>query len=144
LHYVLLFRYRKLNWHPNIPHIEQQSHVTQMNFFSYRLFLQNNEFSIIPHRGILFHEFIVDAWVITEQVCSQWIQTNQGILGAKVYQGLVDTIKDIANEKTDLQILVNVLYYLHHFQAMLTICLKIFKILWQLLAISNISTYFKL
>jgi len=51
----------------------------------------------------LFHEFIINAWVVMEQAHLWWIQTNQGTLRANVYKGLVDTIGDVANEDIDLQ-----------------------------------------
>ncbi|CAG8825087.1 8596_t:CDS:2, partial [Gigaspora rosea] len=68
----------------NIPHL------TQLDFYSFRLFQQHNEFSTILHDGKLFQKFIVDAWAATEQNRLRFLRLNQDILRADAYQGLTD------------------------------------------------------
>ncbi|CAG8623234.1 15423_t:CDS:2 [Acaulospora morrowiae] len=111
LHYVLLFPYGELGWHEGLRHAltdteEQQlnnqnkhSHLTQMNFYSFRIFLCNTELSMILRDGKLLHEFMVDTWAATEQNRLRYLYMNQDILRADIYQGLADAAENITNGK---------------------------------------------
>jgi len=69
-----------------------------------------------------------------------WILSNQGMLRVDVYQGLVDTIGDDANDEIDLRNLGRHVILPSSFFGS-TRMLEIFKILWQLFTISNVQTY---
>jgi len=74
--HVLLFPCGEFGWYSNIPHVTfgaRQTYVTQMEFFSYRLFSRINESSTILRVGKSTHEFIVDAWATTEQTRLCWV-----------------------------------------------------------------------
>ncbi|CAG8740370.1 20509_t:CDS:2, partial [Gigaspora rosea] len=114
LHYVLLFPYSELGWHSELQqivfdkfgqHAKDQSNapcLTQMDFYSFRLFSRHAEFSTIPRGGKLFQEFLVNAWASTEQNQLRYLHNNQATLRANVYQGLADTIGSAANEEINL------------------------------------------
>ena len=73
LHYVLLFPYGELGWEPQLKQWDvlrgqpTNDHLTQLQFYSYRLFEWSTEYSTILRAGKLFQEFLVDAWASTEQ-----------------------------------------------------------------------------
>ncbi len=50
----------------------------------------------------LFHEFVVDVWVVIEQGQLHWVGMNLMTLRIDVYQGLIDTIGDVVNEEIEL------------------------------------------
>jgi len=89
LHYVLLFPRGELGWHWNIP-IREGVHnanagnhnanagnqedpqestktVSQINYYAYRLFQRQGEYSSILLGGKLLQEYIVDSWAASEQ-----------------------------------------------------------------------------
>ncbi|CAG8811364.1 23626_t:CDS:1, partial [Cetraspora pellucida] len=114
LHYVLFFSYGELGWQDELRQvvvddngrtIEDQSNapcLTQMDFYSFRLFSRHTEFSSILHGGKLLQEFMVDAWAVTEQNRLRFLCINQGVLRADIYQGLMDAIGAIANTEINL------------------------------------------
>ncbi|KAG5550191.1 hypothetical protein RHGRI_015221 [Rhododendron griersonianum] len=96
LHYVLLFPRGELGWEPEMRHWDVQSkqytdkRLTQMEFYSFRLFQRNSEYSTILRAGKLFQEFIVDAWAATEQNRLNFHRLNQGKIRSELYQDLAD------------------------------------------------------
>ena len=103
LHYVLLFPTGQLGWHRRMlradaednaggnqndeenPLMEEaptqkQKYVTQMEWFSYRLFPRIEQSQHIFRAGELLQEFIVDAWALTEQSRLNWVKFNQAKL----------------------------------------------------------------
>ena len=70
LHYVLLFPFGELGWDDtliywdvsrNAPTIGSRNKLTMMDYYSYRLFRRENEYSTILRDQNLFQELIVDA-----------------------------------------------------------------------------------
>ncbi|XP_052200448.1 uncharacterized protein LOC127806909 isoform X1 [Diospyros lotus] len=100
LHYVLLFPYGELGWEPELKLWNVQydrpstDRLTQMDFYSYRLFERSTEYSTILRGGKLFQEFLVDAWAATEQNRLTYYKLNQGKLRAELYQELSDMDPD--------------------------------------------------
>ncbi|KAF7140271.1 hypothetical protein RHSIM_Rhsim06G0045600 [Rhododendron simsii] len=96
LHYVLLFPRGELGWEPEMRHWDVRSkqytdkRLTQMEFYSFRLFQRNSEYSTILRAGKLFQEFIVDAWAATEQNRLNFHRMNQGKIRSELYQDLAD------------------------------------------------------
>lgn len=96
LHYVLLFPHEDLGWHPEMKHWDEQlkqytnDRLTQMEFYSHRLFQRPSEYSTILRAGKLFQEFIVDAWAATEQNRLSYYRHNQGEIRGELYQDLTD------------------------------------------------------
>ncbi|CAG8631414.1 12112_t:CDS:2, partial [Cetraspora pellucida] len=76
--------------------------LTQLEFYTFRLFSRHNEFSTILHGGKLFQEFIVDAWAVTEQNRLRFLRMNQNTLRADLYQGLTDIVENNSNEELSL------------------------------------------
>ncbi|CAG8596297.1 26066_t:CDS:2, partial [Gigaspora rosea] len=86
-------------------HAEDQSNalrLTQMDFYSFRLFSCHAEFSTILRDRKLFQEFLVDTWASTEQNRLRYLRNNQATLRADMYQGLADTIGSTTNEEINL------------------------------------------
>ena len=100
LHYVLLLPYGELGWEPEIRQwdVKHNRHttmrLTQMQFYSYRLFERPTEYSSILRAGKLFQEFLVDAWAATEQNRLTYFRLNQRKLRVELYQGLTDVVAD--------------------------------------------------
>ena len=96
LHYVLLFPHGELGWHPEMKlwdvrrFQEQDDRLTQLNYYGYRLFKRDSEYSTILKGGKLFQEFIVDSWASTEQNRLTYYRLNQGRLRAELYKDLND------------------------------------------------------
>ncbi|KAG0574270.1 hypothetical protein KC19_VG249600 [Ceratodon purpureus] len=103
LHYVLLFPFGELGWHEGLTHSNGEGRLTQREYFAFRLFPQNSEFSTILCGGKLFQQFIVDAWAATEQNRLNYIQMNQSDLCADLYQGLPDALQDDGERNMNLE-----------------------------------------
>ncbi|CAG8691731.1 12316_t:CDS:2, partial [Cetraspora pellucida] len=101
----------QLGWHPDLHHTpinmqgqspKNQSNIlrlTQLEFYTFRLFPRHNEFSTILHGGKLFQEFIVNTWAVTEQNRLRFLCMNQNTLRADLYQGLTDIVGNNSNEE---------------------------------------------
>lgn len=103
LHYVLLFPYGELGWEPELKKWDvnhkrpSNDRLTQMQFYSYRIFERPTEYSTILRVGKLFQEFIVDAWAATEQNRLAFYKLNQEKLRCELYQDLNDIGPDDLN-----------------------------------------------
>ncbi|KAG5517186.1 hypothetical protein RHGRI_037823 [Rhododendron griersonianum] len=96
LHYVMLFPHGELGWEPEMKQWDVKNNrpaaerLTQMDFYSYRLFERTTEYSTILRGGKLFQEFLVDAWAATEQNRLTYYKLNQARLRSSLYQDLTD------------------------------------------------------
>lgn len=96
LHYVLLFPRGELGWEPGLKQWDKRHNqpsserMTQMQYYSYRLFERLTEYSTILRGGKLFQEYLVDAWASTEQNRLTYYKLNQGKLRVELYQDLRD------------------------------------------------------
>ncbi|KAG5565923.1 hypothetical protein RHGRI_001745 [Rhododendron griersonianum] len=103
LHYVLLFPHGELGWEPKMKQWDVKNNqlaavrLTQMDFYSYRLFERHTEYSTILRGGKLFQEFLVDAWAATEQNRLTYYNLNQARLCSSLYQDLTDIGPDGLN-----------------------------------------------
>ena len=68
--------------------------LTQMQYYSYRLFERPTEYSSILRAGKLFQEFLVDAWAATEQNRLTYFRLSQRKLRVELYQGLTYVAAD--------------------------------------------------
>ncbi|PIA51519.1 hypothetical protein AQUCO_01100400v1 [Aquilegia coerulea] len=104
-HYVLLFPTGDLGWSTDMKHWdvknkryftvtgkEKKNRLTQLQYFCYRLFERTTEYSALFRAGLLFQQFIVDAWASYEQNRLYWIRTHQADLRCDVYSGLTDIV----------------------------------------------------
>ncbi|PIA29092.1 hypothetical protein AQUCO_06300048v1 [Aquilegia coerulea] len=104
-HYVLLFPTGDLGWSTDIKHWdvkneryftvtgkEKKNRLTQLQYFCNRLFERMTEYSALFRAGLLFQQFIVDAWASYEQNRLYWIRTHQADLRCDVYSGLTDIV----------------------------------------------------
>ncbi|KAI8531250.1 hypothetical protein RHMOL_Rhmol11G0122300 [Rhododendron molle] len=93
LHYVLLFPHGELGWEPEMKKWDVKNNrptavrLTQMEYYSHRLFERRTEYSTILRGGKLFQEFLVDAWAATEQNRLTYYKLNQmlGETGKSLY-----------------------------------------------------------
>ena len=101
LHYVLLFPFGTPGWTYDIPliyvpqetnNIAKEKHVTQAQYYSFRLHTRDTEFPILQHGGRLFQQYICDVWVSIDQNRLRWIENNQTHLRAALYSGLEDAV----------------------------------------------------
>ncbi|KAI8557126.1 hypothetical protein RHMOL_Rhmol05G0311100 [Rhododendron molle] len=96
LHYVLLFPQGELGWGPDFKQWDVSNdeastdRLTQLQFYSHRLFERRIEYSTILRGGKLFQEFLVDAWASTEQNRLTFYKMNQGKLRVELYKELKD------------------------------------------------------
>ncbi|XP_026436150.1 uncharacterized protein LOC113334013 [Papaver somniferum] len=71
LHYVLLFPFGELGWSPTLRHWDAavntytNTKLSQIEYYSYRIFERRSDYSTILRAGKLFQEFLVDAWSAT-------------------------------------------------------------------------------
>src|SRR6266478_1378120 len=73
-------------------HYQAQHHISQREFFAYRLFQHMGETDHIFRAGRLFQQFMCDAWAAAEQSNLRWIENNQRKIRSDLYQGLVDAV----------------------------------------------------
>ncbi|PIA53922.1 hypothetical protein AQUCO_00900472v1 [Aquilegia coerulea] len=78
-HYVLLFPTGDLGWSTDMKHLDVKNERT-------------TEYSALFRAGLLFQQFIVDAWASYEQNRLYWIRTHQADLRCDVYSGLTDIV----------------------------------------------------
>ncbi|XP_058219883.1 uncharacterized protein LOC131330353 [Rhododendron vialii] len=103
LHYVLLFPYGELGWEPEMKKWDTRTNqlssdrLTQLQFYSYRLFERPNEYSTILRSGKLFQEFLVDAWAATEQNRLTYYKLNQDKFRTGLYQDFTGIHPDELN-----------------------------------------------
>ncbi|KAI8532314.1 hypothetical protein RHMOL_Rhmol11G0204200 [Rhododendron molle] len=96
LHYVLLFPRGELGWEPEMKQWDVKNNrptavrLTQMEYYSHRLFERRTEYSTILRGGKLFQEFLVDAWAATEQNRLTYYKLNQARLRTSLYHDLTD------------------------------------------------------
>ncbi|XP_026384034.1 uncharacterized protein LOC113279563 [Papaver somniferum] len=96
LHYVLLFPFGELGWSPTmrqwdaVTQTYTKTKLSQMEYYSYRIFERTEEYSTILRAGKLFQEFLVDAWEATEQSKLAWLKFNQPTLRSDQYSCIAD------------------------------------------------------
>lgn len=71
--------------------------VTQLQWLAWMLFERSNQFSPFLNARRLTQQFVVDAWLTVERSRIKWVQMNQDVIKAEMYQGLKDSLD--ANEK---------------------------------------------
>jgi hypothetical protein len=92
----------------------------------------------------LFHEFIVDVWVVIKQVQLHWVGMNLMTLRADIYQGLIDTIGNVVNEEIEFQNFGHRLTLPSSFVGNYYNMFEIFQDSWPSLAISSTLIYLEL
>jgi Helitron helicase-like domain at N-terminus len=101
LHYVLLFPYGTSGWTISLQHQPQlyegdcdnaRTHMSQLQFYAFRLYTHQNEFPIIHYGGRLFQQYLCDIWVSTDQNRLRYVENNQSTLRATLYSGLEDAV----------------------------------------------------
>ncbi|CAF4462084.1 unnamed protein product [Rotaria sp. Silwood2] len=95
--YPLLFPLGDEGWHPGLEKTDQsrkRKRISMLQFYSYRLAIRQT-FSTIHYGGKLLQQYIVDAYVKTEQNRLAFHRQNQQALRVELYQGLMD---HLANE----------------------------------------------
>ncbi|XP_026416808.1 uncharacterized protein LOC113312262 [Papaver somniferum] len=103
LHYVLLFPFGELGWSPTLRHWDAAANtytntkLSQMEYYSYRIFERRSEYSTILRAGKLFQEFLVDAWAATEQSKLAWLRFHQPTLRSNCYGCIADMTNDDLN-----------------------------------------------
>ena len=112
LRFPLLFPYGEQGWHINMftdiqylfrsiaSYTDQcdrgrPSHkVTQREYYAFLLHHRQNQYNILHRSGLLFQEYIVDAYAQIEQCRLNYLRLNQEKLRSEVYQGIVDAAGD--------------------------------------------------
>ena len=104
LAYPLLFPRGELGWHPALRHdarhrTDKYNRITPIQFFAHRLMVRRDDQgqgprrSILPHcGGMLFQQFICDAYSRAEAQRLNWYRQNQASLRVEQYQGLYDAV----------------------------------------------------
>ena len=108
----VVFPHGELGWHPHLQHegrrTASNTRLTSIQFYAYRLMLRDykprdGEEALpwhfdqpsLPHSGgLLFQQWICDAYSRAEAQCLAWVTLNQDTLRAETYQGLVDVVND--------------------------------------------------
>ena len=112
LAYPLLFPHGEPGWHPHLQHegrrTASNTRLTSIQFYAYRLMLRDYkprdgeealpwrfDQPTLPHSGgLLFQQWICDAYSRAEAQRLAWVTLNQDTLRAETYQGLVDAVSD--------------------------------------------------
>jgi PIF1-like helicase/Helitron helicase-like domain at N-terminus len=98
LHYVLLFPKGDSGYYIGIPSQPGQNgqvrskDVSQQCYYAYHAFPRLIGPDTIFRGGKLFQQYLVDAWVSTEESKLHWVRTNQKKIRADLYQGLHDAV----------------------------------------------------
>ncbi|XP_026417496.1 uncharacterized protein LOC113312978 [Papaver somniferum] len=96
LHYVLLFPFGELGRSPTmrqwdaVTQTYTKTKLSQMEYYSYRIFERTEEYSTILRARKLFQEFLFDAWAATEQSKLAWLRFNQPTLRSDQYSCIAD------------------------------------------------------
>ncbi|CAF3164635.1 unnamed protein product [Rotaria sp. Silwood2] len=96
--YPLLFPRGDKGWYPELEKIDQsrnRKRVSMLQFYSYRVAIRAT-FSAIHYGGKLFQQYIVDAYVKTEQNRLAFHRQNQKALRVELNQGLMDHLENEA------------------------------------------------
>jgi Helitron helicase-like domain at N-terminus len=107
LHYVLLFPYGSAGWTYGLPlkqetnSTRRQKTVSQVQYYSYRLHVRQDEFPTLHSGGRLFQQYVCDVWVSTDQSRLRWVEQHQARLRASLYSGLEDAI---GHGETDVEL----------------------------------------
>ncbi|XP_026459710.1 uncharacterized protein LOC113360417 [Papaver somniferum] len=97
LHYVLMFPYNEMSWHPNIKQLDLYigKHTAKRLAFkkihNFRLFESPSEYSTILRANKLFHEYLVDALASTEQNHIFYMKKSRDKLRADSYKHTEDS-----------------------------------------------------
>ncbi|CAF4463959.1 unnamed protein product [Rotaria sp. Silwood2] len=90
--YPLLFPRGDEGWHQDLEKTDQsrkRTRISMLQSYSYRLAVRQT-FNAIHYAGKLFQQYIVDAYVKTEQNRLAFHRQNQKALRVELYQGLMD------------------------------------------------------
>jgi hypothetical protein len=113
LHYVLLFPYGTSGWTYGLPlkldtareetvsgavQRKGQKTISQVQYYSFRLHVHQDEFPTLHRGGRLFQQYVCDVWVSTDQSRLRWVEQNQAQLRASLYSGLEDAIGHAEND----------------------------------------------
>ncbi|KAF5318225.1 hypothetical protein D9758_019059 [Tetrapyrgos nigripes] len=74
----------------------KQMYVTQLEYYAYCIHKRTSldESDHMFRAGLLFQQFVVDAWAQTEQIRLWFLHLNQAKLRSEVYNGLVDAMNN--------------------------------------------------
>ena len=101
--YPIIFPRGEPGWDTNMTHVRERAtavrnRLTQLEYYIYRIAIRR-EFSALHLAGRLFQQFVVDAYVKVEGQRLDFIRRNQQQLRADSYQGLMDHLENVANER---------------------------------------------
>ncbi|GBN86329.1 hypothetical protein AVEN_123582-1 [Araneus ventricosus] len=95
--YPLLFPRGECSCNTGMEHVEERrtakrTRVTQLQYYAYRL-SQRNGFSNFHSSGKFFQQYIVDAYVKTEDSRLHFLPQNQKDLRIELYRGILDALE---------------------------------------------------
>ena len=101
--YPLLFPYGESSWRSGISHnavfsTAVRNAVTQLQYYCYRLSVRD-DFSLLHSSGKLFQQYIVNAYVKVEGARIAYIKSHQKELRAESYKGLMDFLRNEAEQR---------------------------------------------
>jgi Helitron helicase-like domain at N-terminus len=71
---------------------KKQTTVSRSQYYKYMLFARRGQQNNLLRMGKLYHQFVVDAWAVTEQSKLDFLKYNQATIRADLYKGVVDSI----------------------------------------------------
>ena len=103
--YPLLFPSGDLGFTINIPHVGDNvsavnNRVTLREYYNYRLCMRNGQFNPLFYAGMLFQQYLVDAYVKVEADRLFYLQCNQTRLRVDNYKGLLTYLE---NRQTNME-----------------------------------------
>ena len=99
LQYPLLFPYGESGYTENIPYRATESStvkrecMTMREFYAYQIQTRPTEGMTIIMSGRLLHQYIVDAYIATEQERLRFLRLNQKKLRAELYTNVCDAVQ---------------------------------------------------
>ena len=101
LTYALLFPEGTPGWHPHLKHAEERrtamrQRLTATQFYCHRLMIRDLQ-QLLPHgAGLLFQQYLLDAYCRAEGARMEWLRQNQQQLRKDTFADLDDFVADAA------------------------------------------------
>ncbi|CAG8494137.1 10168_t:CDS:2 [Cetraspora pellucida] len=94
--YPLIFPAGDKGWHPGMSR-QRGKNISILQFYAYRI-SQRSMFNLILKGGLLFQQYLVDAYVKVEKTRLTYQHKNQAVLRSETYHGLADYLATAAND----------------------------------------------
>ncbi|GJR76764.1 helicase [Tanacetum coccineum] len=99
LQYPLLFPYGEDCFHDSIPYYSNscvrktnRGYVTMKEYYSYTIYHRKDQGTTLVRGGLLFQQYLVDAYTAIEEQRLKWTRNNQDTLRVDLYYNVCDAV----------------------------------------------------